>query len=111
MVDQITEEKTGFTDYEGNYSYDIPGGYTGLGTLIEGGIKYVGGFKDGQQTGVGIEIYSEGRYYVGEFKNGSYEGLGTAVAPNEEVTWIDEYNYVDGKAYERDSYWNKKPFV
>lgn len=118
MVDQMNKksnilaidyrrDKEGFTDYEGNYSYDIPDGYTGLGTFIHGHIKYVGGFENGYQTGLGIEIYSEDRYYVGEFKNGVYEGLGTAINGHGSPT---EYNYIDSKAYERDSYFNGKPF-
>jgi hypothetical protein len=61
-----------------------------------GGIKYVGGFKDGKEHGQGTATGPKGDKYVGEFRDGLPHGQGT-------------YTYADGSQYVggfRDGEWH-----
>ena len=46
------------------------------------GHKYVGSWKNGNQTGAGTYTWPDGQKYVGSFKNGMRDGNGAQTYPN-----------------------------
>jgi len=93
----------GDEDKDGKYVGEIENGEpSGHGTFIwSDGDKYVGEFKDGRKSGQGTLTLSSGNKYEGEFKDGKYHDQGT-------FTWSDGDKYVgefrDGKKHGQGTY-------
>jgi len=54
----------------------------GIAISPDGGIKYVGEWKDGKWHGQGTLTYADGAKYVGEFKDRQPHGQGTFTSPD-----------------------------
>ena len=77
--------------------------------LLPDGAKYVGEFRDGQYSGLGMYTYQNGEKYVGTFRAGKRSGQGTQTFPNGERyvgEWRDDeknglgtYTFPDGGWY------------
>ena len=85
--DQIIDELT--ETYEGRF---VDGNRSGYGkSVTSDGKSYEGTWKNNLWDGVGKRTWGEGNHYLGTYKNGSCEGTGMQLNQNYDIVYYGEF--------------------